>query len=148
MSVRRMPHASTISSSFIWFRNIWRGVPIMNVLWDLLLIFNVIVFGSQCCTLFRVCVDTMEAVICDYEGFKFVVDVMLLAFTSESAVEGLDLVRHSAPQQTVCCLFCEHRGELLVVKLKLRNQYVGGWLSLSVRTKAILVGRGPFCVEA
>jgi hypothetical protein len=50
---------------------------------------------------------------------------MLLASTSESAVEvleGLDLVRHSTPKQTVCCLFYEHRGELLVGKRKLRNQ--------------------------
>jgi len=75
-------------------------------------------------------------------------DVILLAFASESAVEGLDLVRHSVPQPTGYCLFYEHRGELLAVILKLRNQCVCGWLSLSVRTKAILVGRGPFCVEA
>jgi hypothetical protein len=39
---------------------------------------------------------------------------MLLAYTLESAVEGLDLVRQRTA--TVCCLFCEHRGELLVVK--------------------------------
>jgi len=55
-------------------------------------------------------------------------DVMLLDFASESTVEGLDLVRHSAPKQTFCCLFCEHRRELLVVKRKLRNQCV--WVAV------------------